>query len=228
MKQIIEVLFIACLLAGCQQETDLLTDGNTGYLILSSVKAKNDFLVKPGTRTVDPEFQLEICNPTSGTPLHTFHPGELTQQKIQLEVGSYLLKAYTPNHEQTWGNGVKGEAQYYKEQRFDINANQVNVVSVQVPMKNCAVTLRLPAEFDSWFTEYTFTVTQGSNDQERNVTLKNGETAYLTSDLDFSYSLAAKNHDDELKVTSGKVSAPVANTEYELTYSLSTVTLKQR
>ena len=110
MRQILSIALSILILVSCQQETEVWQENNTGFLMLTSVKAEVEQVNMGHTRAVDVSFIVEILR-EDGSPVKTFQPGELTQQKIQLEVGSYLLKAYTPNHEQTWGNGVKGEAQ---------------------------------------------------------------------------------------------------------------------
>lgn len=215
MKQILSIALSLLLFVSCQQETEVWQENNTGFLMLASVKAEVEQVNMNRTRAVDESFIVEILR-EDGSPVKTFQPGELTQQKIQLEAGNYKLKAYTANYNTMWQNGEKGEAQYYKEQDFTIVANQLNSIAVEVPMANTAVSLKLPEGFSEWFHSYSFSLTQG----ERTVSLLDGETAYISSGVKVSYSLSATNADEETKESSSSIESPEANKLYEISYSL--------
>lgn len=215
MKQILSIALSILFFVSCQQETEVWQENNTGFLMLTSVKAEVEQVNMNRTRAVDESFTVEILR-EDGSPVKTYQPGELTQQKIQLEAGNYQLKAYTANHNTVWQNGEKGEAQYYKEQNFAIVANQLNSISMEVPMSNTAISLKLPEGFNEWFHSYSFSLTQG----ERTVSLLDGETAYISSGAKVSYTLSATNADEEAQESSNFIESPEANKQYEISYSL--------
>lgn len=145
------------LLTACQQDTENWQPNERGFLLLESVTADVQHTTQADTRTVDPSFTVEILR-EDGSPVHTYAPGELTTQKIQLEAGTYQLKAYSANYKEVWPSGEKGEPKYYKEQPCTIKPNQLNRVSMAIPMSNTAISLQLPEGFQEWLPSYRFTV----------------------------------------------------------------------
>ncbi len=208
------------LLTACQQDTENWQPNERGFLLLESVTADVQHTTQADTRTVDPSFTVEILR-EDGSPVQTYAPGELTTQKIQLEAGTYQLKAYSANYKEVWPSGEKGEPKYYKEQPCTIKPNQLNRVSMAIPMSNTAISLQLPEGFQEWLPSYRFTVTQGN----RHVTLLHGETLYVESHQTVGYTLSAENTDKEQHVASGKIDQPEANTHYEISYTLGTSSL---
>lgn len=221
MKQILSIALGMLLLVACQQETEEWQEKQTGFLLLSSVKAEVEQVNMNRTRAVDASFIVEILR-EDGSRVVTYQPGELTQQKIQLEVGKYKLKAYTADYNTEWPNGDKGKAQYYQVQDFTIVADKVNKVSMKIPMSNTAISLKLPEGFHEWFTSYSFSITQG----DRTVSLLDGETAYVNSGTGVSYALSTTNADDENHNYSNTIETPKANMHYEIVYSLATASLQ--
>lgn len=226
MKQILFTFIILFLFASCQQEVNLLSSASKGYLSLSSLELETSTITPISTRIVNPELAIEILK-SDGTSVVKYDAGAAEASgKIELEVGEYKLKAYSPNYGTTWKNDEKGEPVYYKEQSFTIVAEKVNYLSVQVPMINIGVQFLLPEGFSNWFISYTFSAQIGN----RTVTLQEGETAYFelpeNSNTKLQYSLSATNSDDEfMQQDSNYEGTLTAGTVYEVTYSISTRSL---
>ena len=176
------------------------------------------------TRAVDAELQLEIWSSDGATLVRQFAPGAFAN-RLTLEAGSYLLKAFTPNYTTSYSDTELGEAKYYAEKPFTIEADVVNRISFSVPMINTAVSLSLPSDFDTLFSSYSFTIKQQAT--QRNVTLNAGATAYFdctASEADLLYTLMTINSDNEPHSDSGNLTAK-ASTLYLITYNWQTRSL---
>ncbi len=173
------------------------------------------------TRAVDAELQVEVWSVDGATMLHQFTPGQ-SPNRMTLEAGSYLLKAFTPNYQTTYGNDELGEAKYYAEKAFSIEAAVVNRISCPVPMTNTAVSLILPEGFNTWFKNYSFSIKQQTS--SRNVSMTVDQTAYFDCTdgaTSLLYTLTSVNTDDEPNSDSGTLSAS-AGTHYRITYAWET------
>lgn len=207
-------------LFSCRQE-DVPSTAGTGYLSFSSMEVKPATITAISTRAVNPALAVEI-EKEDGTAVIKYAAGATeVSKKIELEAGRYRLKAYSPNYGTVWDNTEKGEPVYYKEQPFSIEAEKVRYLTVDVPMTGIGVTLMLPENFDTWFRSYTFYAGIG----ERNVELKDGESAYFTllpdGEPELHYSLAVVNMDGEHMDRTGTCQV-TENRLYEVTYSLAT------
>ena len=228
MKQILSYLLLSFFLhASCQQEVTIASSGK-GTLSLSSVEVTGTEVIPVSTRAVNPVLAIEIAK-ADGTPVVKYAAGASeASQKIELEAGDYLLKAYSANYGATWENAEKGEPVYYKEQSFSIEAERVRYLTVAVPMVNMGVTFALPEGFGTWFKSYTFSAQIG----ERSVALQNGETAYFDLPSDgnniLNYSLTVVNTDDESQNKNSAYPGITTGSLYEITYLLATQSLEVR
>lgn len=221
MKHTISILIIF-LFVSCQQ-TDIMPE-EKGILCLSPTRVINPEVACVFTRAVNPALAVEI-EKEDGTAVIKYAAGATeVSKKIELEAGRYRLKAYSPNYGTVWDNTEKGEPVYYKEQPFSIEAEKVRYLTVDVPMTGIGVTLMLPENFDTWFRSYTFYAGIG----ERNVELKDGESAWFTllpdGESELHYSLAVVNMDGEHMDRTGTCQV-TENRLYEVTYSLATRSL---
>lgn len=215
-------LLVLCLaLAGCSSEEDgpLLGSLELAVSLEAPVKVK-----ATATRAMDAELQLEIWSSDGATLVRQFAPGAFAN-RLTLEAGSYLLKAFTPNYTTSYSDTELGEAKYYAEKPFTIEADVVNRISFSVPMINTAVSLSLPSDFDTLFSSYSFTIKQQAT--QRNVTLNAGATAYFdctAGETDLLYTLMTINSDNEPHSDSGNLTAQVG-TLYHITYNWQTRSL---
>lgn len=230
MKQNLYILFMFLFLfASCAQENDPRMSNTQGFLDLSAIRtAGADTIV---TRAVDEDLHLEIWNADSSEQLYDYAPGESPRQ-LTLEVGEYRLVAYTGNYQETYTDDQPGEAKYYGECPFSIEAGQVNTVQYAVPMTNLAVSLDLPDGFTEWLPTYTFTVEAAGADAQplRTITLTNGATAYFdlpeSGTLTLTYHLTATNTDgEEQTAEEGSVAQPAAGHLYLISYDWATQAL---
>lgn len=229
MKSLLPILFFFLCLSSCQSENEtLLPASGTGYLELSSLDLQSGTCVPLATRAVDSDLNVDILSADGKNDKKFMAGSSDLQQKILLPAGTYTLIAYTGNFstQSSWTDADKGEPVYYGRETFTIEEDKITYFSLQVPMVNYGVTLSLPEEFDTWFSDYTFQVQAGG----RTVELKDGETAYFPlSDPElssFTYSLSATNQDGEtMDETPQTYDAITAGTVYKVTYNLATRSL---
>lgn len=203
----------------------LTSCGNSEELLIGTLEL-SVAVVQPvrstvSTRAVDAELQVEVWSADGATMLRQFTPGQ-SPNRMTLQAGSYLLKAFTPNYQTTYGNDELGEAKYYAEKAFSIEAAVVNRISCPVPMTNTAVSLILPEGFNTWFKNYSFSIKQQTS--SRNVSMTVGQTAYFDCTdgaTSLLYTLTSVNTDDEPNSDSGTLSAS-AGTHYRITYAWET------
>ncbi len=224
MKQIILYLVASIfLLASCQQEERVAEETATGYLSIEGIALQAD-VQTVSSRAVDADLYVEILL-QDGARYSLYEPGQVPD-KIELPVGTYQLRAYNEaslmeNHPY---EGL-GYAVYSSEaQSFNVEAEAVTPIELEVPMTNFGVTLQLPEEFATYFGDnYTFTVTS-----DRPVELREGETAYFpySENVTFSYSLKVVNADGEESTPEGGTRTEVASgTLYTVTYVMETQSL---
>lgn len=222
MKQTILYLLLGIfLLVSCQQEETLPDNTATGYLVLESIDVQvNQQTVS--SRAVDADLYVDILQ--EDAIFRQYGPG-MVPDRIELPEGTYRLHVY--NAAATLpdpydGNGVA--IFEYTGEPFTIEANGRTLTEeIKVPMINFGVTLQLPEEFNTYFKNYTFTVTS-----DRSVRLKEGETVYFpySENMTFSYSLTAINGDDEVTVPQGGTCTKVTSgTIYTVSYEMETQSL---
>lgn len=222
MKQTILYLLLGIfLLSSCQQE-DISSNTATGYLVLESI----DMQVSQQTissRAVDADLYVDILQ--KDAIFRQYGPG-MVPDRIELPVGTYRLHVY--NAAATLpdpydGNGVA--IFEYTGEPITIEANGTTLIEeIEVPMINFGVTLQLPEEFNTYFKNYTFTVTSS----DRALTLKEGETAYFpySENMPFSYTLTAINGDGEVTAPQGGTCTKVTSgTIYTVSYEMETQSL---
>ncbi len=165
------------------------TGSGTGYLSLAGLQPQAASGVTLSTRTVDSDLAIDIyTSDDTDTPLQHYDAGDAAaSEKIEMNVGDYLLKAYTENYETEYGDGEYGAAKHYVEQAFTIEADKVNYLTVEVPMINFGVTFDLP-DLSEWFQSYSFTVSY------------NGRTCKLTNIGDIAYFDLTDDDEAELYV----------------------------
>lgn len=203
----------------------LTSCGNSEELLIGTLEL-SVAVVQPvsstvSTRAVDADLQVEVWSADGATMLRQFTPGQ-SPNRMTLQAGSYLLKAFTPNYQTTYGNDELGEAKYYAEKAFSIEPAVVNRISCPVPMINTAVSLILPEGFNTWFKNYSFSIKQQTS--SRNVSMTVGQTAYFDCTdraTSLLYTLTSVNTDDEPNSDSGTLSAS-AGTHYRITYAWET------
>ena len=216
-------LFLLLMVTSCSHTADTPLLGTLEL----SVAVEQPISNTVSTRAVDAELQVEVWSVDGATMLHQFTPGQ-SPNRMTLEAGSYLLKAFTPNYKTTYGNDELGEAKYYAERVFSIEPAVVNHISCSVPMINTAVSLSLPEGFNTWFTSYNFNIKQSTT--SRTVSLEVGQTAYFDcSDgaTSLLYTLTSINTDDEPNSDSNTLSAS-AGTHYRITYAWDTKCLLEK
>ena len=216
-KKLLYPLCAALLLAGCSQD-EWTGEAAYGYLALDGISLQSIEVV-PVTRAVDSDLYIEICQGDQQVAL--YEPEELpADATVKVPVGTYTLKAYNAayNEQESWGDNEPGEAAYYAETPISVAENKTNAVTLNVPMVNFGVTFSLPENFKNWFKNPSFSVSAGN----RSVQLATGQTAYFpySEGIQFTYTLAALNQDNENNIDPGTYTPVEAGTVYTVTYSL--------
>lgn len=188
MKHIFPLLSAVILMISCQQNDIPNIAGRECILELELACAN-----KPSatTRAVEADLAVTILD-ADGKTYKFYHAGNVPD-KIVLEPGTFTVRAYTDNQD-SWktGNGGKGEPCYYAEKNIVMEYDSRHKLSMEVPMLNYAVSLKLPELFHELFSSYTFTLNSG----EREVTINDEEKAYFDiADEGFSYALSTINTD---------------------------------
>lgn len=216
-NKLLYLLFLLLMVTSCSHTADTPLLGTLEL----SIAVEQPISSTVSTRAVDAELQVEVWSVDGATMLHQFTPGQ-SPNRMTLEAGSYLLKAFTPNYQTTYGNDELGEAKYYAEKVFSIEPAVVNRISCPVPMVNTAVSLILPEGFNTWFTSYSFSIKQSTT--SRTVSIEVGQTAYFDCTdgaTSLLYTLTSINTDDEPNSDSNTLSAS-AGTHYRISYAWET------
>ena len=148
-------------------------------------------VTRAGTSSETSDLALKVLD-IKGDLYKQYNAGGIPK-KIVLEPGIFTIVVYTENQE-TWqtANGGRGEACYYVEYQVQMNFDEIRRDTINVPMINYAVSLKLPEDFHDLFNSHTFALISGN----RNTSIQEGETAYFNpSDGGFAYSLQATNTD---------------------------------
>lgn len=224
MNKFFSIPLIALAFASCAQtEEDVRPAMGTVSVVLSK-QAESPELV---TRTVDNDLQVDVLD-NGGAVLHHYDEGQAQAalNELMLEAGIYTLRAYTANYGSEYSNAERGEAKYYAETTFQVQAGRHIRLGLRVPMTNMAVSFTLPDDIASRFTDIRFTLTRGDRSQE----LPSGETAYfdLTPAADLEYTLEMTNADGETSSKSAVLPAErqKAGTHYTITYAMGQLGLR--
>ena len=212
MKHTILYIAAIALLTACQQEELPQEEQALGYLSIPAVEVKASDIEIISTRVG--EISIDDLTLSIEETEQSFQP---IPPEIALAPGEY--------HITISNNATPTEAAVFEmDTVITIEEEKVTNLEVEVPMTNFGVQLKLPDEFDdeSIIKEYTFTV--------NNQTLLNGETAYFaySEAANISYSLSAKNEDDETLTTEEQTyeGTVAQGTIYVITYNWETQTLE--
>ncbi len=216
------IIGITALLVGCAQEE--IQPGAKGWLSLESLSVNGeDLLHASTTRGIDEGLNVDILN-AEGELINKYTSANADElRRIELEAGTYTLKAYSANYETTYTNDELGAAKYFKETPFTIIEDKMTSVRVAVPMTNYAVSLKLPEGFTDHMTVYGLRLTSGTREVTIQEKEKEGENQEAYFDVDangFTYRLFATNT-DEVSFTTGDITyKPVeGGKHYKVTYT---------
>lgn len=172
MKYFNKILAIGLLLcaglSSCEMKDEIKggKNGNSdfGYLELGvGVSAKTNQSSRAEAETVSAdEFPVEINGVTASDYKKTFNTyAELKAQgKIELPVGSYIVKAHTPGDIKP-----QMDAPYYygEASNLIITKDVTSEVTVTCTMKNTKISLKYTEKFLKSLTSWTITVTDGTS-----------------------------------------------------------------
>lgn len=200
------------MLASCRQEELPLSEKTLGYLSIDGLSVKVENLDYISTRAVEPDFYVKIEG--NGQTL-SYEPGKVPSE-IPLGAGCYTVSVY--NYEKYQA----GEPLYSTKETVEIVENQINHISIQVPLQNVGIRLELPDKFEEYFT-YAFSVSQESPSES----LRDKETYYFESatDGDIIYSMTVTNKDGEMRPAMGTISNPQNGNIYVVKYDYATKSL---
>lgn len=185
---IVVLVSVLLWMTACTTWTDDSPVGGTGVLHLS---LSRNAIPELGTRAIDDDLVVDLFD-ADGTLFRHFASGEVPEKMVVKAGVRYTLRVYTDNQDtwQTANNGV-GEGCYAGETTVMVGEDETFYCTYRVPMTNYAVQFILPEYFHDLFAAYTFTLSGG----DRQVTLTEGQKAYLSPENGFSYQLQVTNID---------------------------------
>ena len=221
MKHTLLYIATTLLLASCGQEELPLGEQALGYLSLSAIEVEASDVQLISTRAGETDDLIVALTPAGEETAKEYEYAET----ISCPPGTYTLEIYN----QAYKDKADAAQHYYKHrEQVVIEEGQTKPVgNISVPMINFGVTFTANI---AYFTDYSFSVTYNST--TRNI--GTGETAYFDiSDkaTPLSYTLSAKNEDNEDVETSGSYGEGTEEsindgTIYTVTYSLATKSLQ--
>lgn len=157
MKQYILYIMSSIFLfivTSCNEQNELGSD--VGYLSIDGISLSCDNELVPISRAVDAGLKLEIWQ--GEDCVRTYEPGAVELSKrIVLPVGSYVLKAFTPDKEEALDE-EKGNPIYGVEYSFSIVSEDITIISVVVPQINIGISVEYTDVFKEAFTDYSVVV----------------------------------------------------------------------
>lgn len=191
------ILFIILFFISCTNEEQILTDTATGYFSISNLSLSCDEEILPLTRSVDAALQLQICQ--GEEVIKEYAPGDDLSKRIVLPVGTYTLKAFTPDQSEA-ANDEIGIPVYEVISPFEVREGDIASISLVVPQINVGVSVNVSDEFKANFHNLSVTITSVSG---RSITISDVETSSLyyyfaiPSDGKLKYTVTAYNADNE-------------------------------
>lgn len=223
MKHIITyIIFITSFLISCQKEEFTDIPKGMGALVLENLSVQTENVNTITTRAVANDLYVEIWQGGSLVAGQVYEPGKMPS-KLNLPAGDYQLKTYNQAYKDmsSWPKSEKGNAAFYADKEFKIEEGRVSYFSLEVPMVNIGVSLRLPEGFSDLFSTYHFFAQVG----ERSVEILNAETAYFPLGK-VTCTFSVVNSDSENKTNTFTIDSPKAGTIYEINYDYETKTLR--
>ena len=223
MKRLFYITLILPFLVGCSNEEQTIMGQGEGTLVLTDLSRQE--VVKRVVKTrnsVDPDLAVEILASDGNVYRgYQYAAGATLPEKFSLIPGDYTLHAYTENAS-TWAtsNDGRGSAVYEVRKDFNVQADWVTYLNVEVPMTNYGVTYTVPEGFEDWFPTCEFTVTGDS--PTRTCPLTSGQAAFFnpSNTEGFSFTLHLVNKDgEEYDIEPHSYENPKAGLLYNVTYT---------
>ena len=221
MKRYIIYVVSILVLSACR--SDIPADNGIGTLCISNLlPASIDVVQTKSTSNTD--FALEIWK--DDQMIKSYAANDDTKfKKIILDEGTYLLKVFSENINETWNDVQLGNPKYYKEEEVTIVNEHTTYVTIKVPVVNLGVCYLLSDEVKSLLSNYAFTAIVSG----RSVTIGENETAWfdmpVSGTADLSVSFTAQNSDSEWFTQANVYSDLSAGHLYQVTYSWQTRSL---
>ncbi|MBQ7180115.1 MAG: DUF4493 domain-containing protein [Bacteroidaceae bacterium] len=220
MKRLAYIFLLPLLLACSNEEMPANIDGE-GTLVLADLSRQEVVKSVVKTRnTVDADLAIEILASDGNVYRgYQYAAGASLPDNFSLIPATYTLHAYSENAA-TWttDNDGRGSAVYEIRQDFNIQADWVTYLDVQVPMTNYGVTYTVPEGFENWFPTCQFTVTGDS----RTCPLTADQAAYFdpANTSGFSFTLHLVNTDGQVyDIEQQTYENPKAGLLYNVTYT---------
>ena len=221
MKRLLYIPALLFLLCACSGEEQTSAPQGEGSLVVTDLSRQQAARATVVTRnTVDADLALEILASDGNVYRgYDYAAGATLPDKFSLIPGNYTIHARTENAT-TWTteNDGRGSAVYEIRQDFNIQADWVTYLDVQVPMTNYGVTYTVPEGFENWFPTCQFTVTGDS----RTCPLTANQAAYFdpANTSGFSFTLHLVNTDGQVyDIEQQTYENPKAGLLYNVTYT---------
>lgn len=194
MKKQLYIIGMAALLAACSAEDDTRA---VGYLSLTDLTVTCEGEALPLSKAVDAGLQVQVCQ--GETVVRDYAPGTDLSRRVALPVGSYTVKAFTPDQAEAADN-VAGHPVYsIVSDAFAITDGDLTTLSLVAPQVNVGVKAVFDANTLADFPTASLTLTAATG---RTVTIGagNADTYYyfnLPADGRIDYTIRVTNADGE-------------------------------
>lgn len=207
-------MFLAC------SKDEVFQSQEVGYLSISEIDFTSEGESAPFTKAVDEALEIEIWQNGAVVPGQSYEAGSVPE-RIALSPGSYILKASSPDYGKEVASGIKGTPAYYNEYPFTIATGDNMSIKLTVPMRNIGLKFGPSEEFERLFPTFSIKVETPTRSYTFNET-NCKEAAYFDTPKSesLSYTISAKNTDDESVGPLQKSISVKAGTIYTLTINV--------
>lgn len=195
MRRFKKILYISALVmlsAACSTERQ---EEGKGYLKVNIASQETPLFIVKGGEGGEEEmvFSLNIKNNSSGQEQNIPDHRVLASEPVSLNVGSYTVKASSGELlNAAWNAPV-----YSGQTMVNIRPEQTNTASINCGLANTIVTVELPENMDTHFSEYSISVDNGNGSPlvfSKNAGNINDKAYFaVTGTLNWSFSLVNKD-----------------------------------
>lgn len=218
MKRIYSVISVILLslsfLISCSLDDNIIDSGELGYIQISNINLDKN--VKVSTRSEEDIVSIQIINSKGTVVKESVDWKQLSNQPITLEVGTYIVKAFTPKKEKE--QGIDAGPIYKGETTVNIVKGKVKSIDIVCRLSQSMVTVEYSDRFKSAFSNYSVKV---GNELGKFI-MQEKTASYFLAEKELTAELVLTNKQGrtftDIKVLSTKSRAGV---HYKLKYDIS-------
>lgn len=197
MKKILFWFMSAVLFAACASEEPV--DTAYGYLAFDDVTLTCNGEVVPPAKAVDAGLQVQICKDGQVLPGHDYAPGSDFSKRFALPVGTYTVKAFTPDRQEAPNNALGHPVYSVESDPFQVVEGDLTTVSLVAPQINTGVRVTFAPSALSDFPDISVILTSLSGRKLTIGAAQDGAYGYFNVPTDgrLTYEIKMSNADGE-------------------------------